>query len=90
MGPCYGALVMVVMYFVVLPLTAAHGNGYLPDGVVTIANCRVTDGKLSIGSCTGADRQLLIGAIFAHTVLVGLPIAAAASFFWPKETTNAQ
>jgi len=89
LGPCYGVCVMLVMYYVVLPLSAAHGNGYLPDGAVTIANCRVTDGKLSIGSCTGADHQLLWGTIFAHTIMVGLPIAAAARFFWPNEKTAA-
>src|SRR5262245_37626701 len=77
LGPCYGACVMLVMYFVVLPLSAAHGNGYLPDGAVALANCRVTNGMLSIGSCTGADRQLLWGTIFAHTVMVGLPIGWA-------------
>ena len=81
MGPCYGACVMLVMYYVVLPLSAAHGNGYLPDGAVTVANCRVTDGKLSIGSCTGTDHQLLWGTIFAHCIAVGLPIAGAARFF---------
>lgn len=81
MGPCYGVIVMLVMYYIVLPLSAAHGNGYLPDGAVVIANCRVTDGMLSVGSCTGADRQMLYGTIFAHTILVGLPIAGAARFF---------
>jgi hypothetical protein len=84
LGPCYGACVMLVMYYVVLPLSAAHGNGYLPDGAVAIANCRVSDGMLSIGSCTGADRPLLWGTIFAHTVMVGLPIGWAARYFWPK------
>ena len=81
LGPGYGVVVMLVMYYVVLPLSAAHGNGYLPDGAVLIANCRVTNGMLSIGSCTGADHQLLYGTIFAHTIMVGLPIAGAARFF---------
>jgi hypothetical protein len=80
-GPCYGVIVMMVMYYVVLPLSAAHGNGYLPDGAVAVANCRVTDGMLSIGSCTGADRQLFWGTVFAHTIMVGLPIAATARWF---------
>jgi hypothetical protein len=81
LGPCYGVVIMLVMYYVVLPLSAAHGNGYLPDGAVLIANCRVTNGMLSIGSCTGADHQLLYGTIFAHTLMVGLPIAGAARYF---------
>jgi hypothetical protein len=85
MGPCYGALVMLAMYFVVLPLSAAHGNSYLPDGAVSIANCAVSEGMLRVSSCTGADHQLLYGTIFAHTVMVGLPIAAAARFLWPKD-----
>jgi uncharacterized membrane protein (DUF485 family) len=80
-GPCYGVIVMMVMYYVVLPLSAAHGNGYLPDGAVAVANCRVTNGMLSIGSCTGADRQLFWGTVFAHTVMVGLPIAGVARWF---------
>jgi hypothetical protein len=83
-GPCYGVVVMLVMYYVVLPLSAAHGNGYLPDGAVAIANCRVTDGVLSISSCKGSDHQLLYGTIFAHTLMVGLPIGAAARFLWPE------
>ena len=81
LGPSYGVVVMLVMYYVVLPLSAAHGNGYLPDGAVMIANCRVGNGLLSIGSCTGADHQLLYGAIFTHTLMVGLPIAGSARFF---------
>lgn len=86
LGPCYGACVMLVMYYVVLPLSAAHGNGYLPDGPVIVANCApVTDSLLRPGSCTGTDHQLLWGTIFAHCIMVGLPIGFAARFFWPKE-----
>jgi len=71
----------------VLPLSAAHGNGYLPDGRIIIANCApITDGTLGIGSCKGTDHQLLWGTIFAHTIAVGLPIGAAARFFWPKKS----
>src|SRR5689334_22603295 len=56
LGPCYGACVMLVMYFVVLPLSAAHGNGYLPDGRITLENCApATNGTLGIGSCKGTD-----------------------------------
>lgn len=32
LGPCYGIVVMVVMYTVVLPLSAVHGSGALPNG----------------------------------------------------------
>ena len=32
LGPCYGIVVMVVMYTVVLPLSAVHGGGALPNG----------------------------------------------------------
>ncbi len=32
LGPCYGIVVMVVMYTVVLPLSAIHGSGALPKG----------------------------------------------------------
>ncbi len=32
LGPCYGIVVMVAMYTVVLPLSAAHGSGALPAG----------------------------------------------------------
>lgn len=86
LGPCYGACVMLVMYYVVLPLSAAHGNGYLPDGRIILANCAPpNNGTLAIGSCKGTDHQLLWGTIFAHCIMVGLPIAAAARFFWPAD-----
>jgi hypothetical protein len=72
LGPCYGIVVMVVMYVVVLPLSAVHGNSALPDGP------RGPDGRIT-------DHQILYGTIFAHMILVGLPIGAAARFLWPKE-----
>jgi len=72
LGPCYGIVVMVVMYVVVLPLSAVHGGSALPDGP------RGPDGRVT-------DHQMLYGTIFAHTILVGLVISACARFLWPKE-----
>jgi hypothetical protein len=72
LGPCYGIVVMVVMYVVVLPLSAVHGNSALPDGP------RGPDGRVT-------DHQMLYGTIFAHTILVGLVVSACARFLWPKE-----
>jgi hypothetical protein len=77
LGPCYGIVVMVVMYVVVLPLSAVHGNSALPDGP------RGPDGRVT-------DHQVLYGTIFAHTVLVGLVISACARFLWPKEESAAK
>jgi hypothetical protein len=71
LGPCYGVVVMVAMYVVVLPLSAAHGASALPDGP------RGPDGKIT-------DHQVLYGTIFAHMILVGLPIGWAARFLWPN------
>ena len=73
LGPSYGIVVMVVMYVVVLPLSAVHGNLALPDGP------RGPDGRVT-------DHQILYGTIFAHTILVGLVVSACARFLWPKET----
>ena len=76
LGPCYGIVVMVAMYVVVLPLSAVHGNSALPDG------SRGPDGRVT-------DHQILYGTIFAHTILVGLVISACARFLWPKERAEA-
>ena len=71
MGPAYGIVVMVVMYTVVLPLSAAHGSGALPDGP------RGPDGKIT-------DHQMLYATILVHMFIVGLVISACARFLWPK------
>src|SRR5476649_405696 len=57
LGPCYGIVVMVVMYTVVLPLSAFHGNGALPDGP------RGPGGKIT-------DHQMLYEAILVHMFVV--------------------
>jgi len=71
LGPCYGIVVMVVMYAVVLPLSAAHGSGALPNGP------RGPDGKIT-------DHQMLYATILVHMFLVGLVISASARYLWPK------
>jgi hypothetical protein len=72
LGPCYGIVVMVVMYTVILPLSAAHGSGSLPNGP------RQPDGTIS-------DHQMLYGTLLAHIFIVGLVISACARFLWPRE-----
>ena len=72
LGPCYGIVVMVVMYTVVLPLSAVHGSGALPEGA------RGADGKI-------IDHQMLYGTILVHIFVVGLVISACARFLWPTE-----
>jgi hypothetical protein len=72
LGPCYGIVVMVVMYTIVLPLSAAHGSGALPDGP------RGPDGRI-------VDHQMLYGTILVHMFLVGLVVSACARFLWPTE-----
>jgi hypothetical protein len=71
LGPCYGIVVMVVMYTVVLPLSAAHGSGALPDGP------RGPDGRIT-------DHQMLYATILVHMFVVGLVISACARFLWPR------
>jgi hypothetical protein len=72
LGPCYGIVVMVVMYTVVLPLSAVHGSGALPDGP------RGPDGKIT-------DHQMLYANILVHMFVVGLVISTCARFLWPNE-----
>ena len=76
MGPCYGIVVMVVMYTVVLPLSAVHGSGALPDGP------RGPDGKVT-------DHQMLYATLLVHIFIVGVVISACARFLWPKERAEA-
>ena len=73
LGPCYGVVVMVVMYTVVLPLSAAHGSGALPNGP------RGPDGTIS-------DHQMLYATILVHMFIVGLVISGAARFLWPQQS----
>jgi hypothetical protein len=75
LGPCYGIVVMVVMYTVVLPLSAAHGSGALPDGP------RGPGGKIT-------DHQMLYATILVHMFLIGLVIAACARYFWPQQSAS--
>jgi len=72
LGPCYGIVVMVVMYTVVLPLSAAHGSGALPNGP------RGPDGQIT-------DHQMLYGTLLVHIFAIGLVISACARFLWPTE-----
>lgn len=72
LGPCYGIVVMVVMYTVVLPLAATHGSGALPDGP------RGPDGKIT-------DHQMLYATILVHIFVVGMVISASARFLWPRD-----
>ena len=74
LGPCYGIVLMVVMYTVVLPLSAIHGSGALPDGP------RGPDGKIT-------DHQMLYATILVHMFIVGLVIGACARYLWPQALT---
>jgi hypothetical protein len=75
LGPCYGIVVMVAMYTVVLPLCAAHGSGALPNGP------RGPDGKIT-------DHQMLYGTILVHIFIVGLVVSACARFLWPQQAAR--
>jgi hypothetical protein len=72
MGPAYGIVVMVVMYTIVLPLSAVHGAGKLPDGPAVPAGQPI-------------DHQMLYGTILVHMFIVGLVISASARFLWPAQ-----
>jgi hypothetical protein len=102
LGPCYGIVVMVVMYVVVLPLSAVHGSSALPDSRMDLMTCRPFAAppdpsmfSVELGSgphidprtCRITDHQMLYGTIFAHMILVGLVVSACARFLWPKEET---
>jgi hypothetical protein len=72
LGPCYGIVVMVVMYTIVLPLSAVHGSGALPNGP------RGPDGTIT-------DHQMLYGTLLVHMFVVGLVISACARFLHTKD-----
>lgn len=71
LGPCYGIVVMVVMYTVVLPISAVHGSGALPDGP------RGPDGTVT-------DHQMLYATLLVHMFIVGLVVSACARFLYAK------
>ena len=100
LGPCYGIVVMVAMYIVVLPLSAVHGNSALPDSRLDLMTCRLfasppdpsafsvdvgSGPQINPATCRVTDHQMLYGTIFAHMILVGLVVSACARFLWPKE-----
>ena len=72
-GLIYGVGLYVVMTYVVVPLSAAHPSQHfaadLRDALSRL--------QVSFGSVRPRDRWQLLGALFTHTVFVGLPISLA-------------
>jgi uncharacterized membrane protein YagU involved in acid resistance len=76
-GFVYGLLLYVAMNYVVVPLSAAGPNAHFASSVAELS-ARLTASFSEIQGASAQHPWLLWGTIFAHTVLVGVPIALVA------------
>jgi len=77
-GLIYGLILYVAMNYVVVPLSAAGANLHFASSFAE-ASTRLRDSFSEVQGGGGEQYPwLLAGTIFAHTVLVGLPIALVA------------
>lgn len=82
-GLVYGFILYVAMNYVVVPLSAAGGNGQFALGFGEIS-ARLQDSFSDVRPRYDANYPWMIaGTILTHTLLVGLPIAWAAHRFAP-------
>lgn len=73
-GFLYGLVLMFVMNYVVVPISAAHASHHFAaDASEAIARVKTTLANFQI-----KRPVLFAGTIFTHTVLVGIPIALIA------------
>lgn len=80
-GFVYGLILYVAMNYVVVPLSAAGGNGHFALSLDEIG-ARLQDSFSDLRPRYDANYPWMIpGTIFTHTVLVALPIAWAAQRF---------
>ncbi|MBL8548189.1 MAG: hypothetical protein JNL81_17135 [Hyphomonadaceae bacterium] len=83
-GFIYGLVLYVAMNYVVAPLSAAGGAGHFASSIGEITG-RLRDSFSDIRPRWDANYPWMIPVtIFAHTVLVGIPIAWAAMRFAPQ------
>jgi phosphoglycerol transferase MdoB-like AlkP superfamily enzyme len=76
-GLLYGLILYIAMNYVVVPLSAAHASGHFAASVTQAAD-RLRE---AFAAFRPQDPWQLAGTIFAHTALVGVPIALAAKRF---------
>ncbi|HET9231251.1 MAG TPA: hypothetical protein VFO00_08175 [Vitreimonas sp.] len=79
-GLVYGLLLYVMMNYIVVPLSAAGANGHFATLDEIGPRLQAAFSEVQ-GGGGGTHPWLLAGTIFAHTVLVGLPIALIAKRF---------
>ena len=79
-GLVYGLLLYVMMNYIVVPLSAAGANGHFATLEEIGPRLQRAFSEVQ-GGGGGGHPWLLAGTIFAHTVLVGLPIALIAKRF---------
>lgn len=79
-GLLYGLLLYVAMNYVIVPLSAAGENGHFASSLGE-ATARLQGAFSEVQGANDRFPWLLWGTIFAHTVLVGLPIALIAKRF---------
>jgi uncharacterized membrane protein YagU involved in acid resistance len=80
-GLVYGLILYVAMNYVVVPLSAAGANEHFAASLGEVS-ARLSVSFSEVRGGGGGDYPWLIfGTIFAHTALVGLPIALIAKRF---------
>lgn len=77
-GVLYGLILYVAMNYVVVPLSAAGANEHFASSLGE-ASARLQDSFSQIRPTNDPNHPwILAGTLFAHTVLVGIPIALIA------------
>lgn len=80
-GFLYGFLLYVAMNYIIVPLSAAGANLHFAASFAEIAErLRVSFSEVR-GGGGGSHPWLIFGTLFAHTVLVGMPIGWATKRF---------
>lgn len=83
-GVVYGLILYVAMNYVVVPLSAAGANGHFALSFGE-ASARLQESFRQIRPQHDPNHPwIFAGTIFAHTVLVGIPIAFIAKRFAPQ------
>lgn len=83
-GFVYGLMLMFVMNYVVLPISAAHTSHQFASGFGD-AMSRV---QTTLAAFKIKSPVLIAGTVFTHTVLVGIPIALIAARFAKSDATD--
>lgn len=84
-GIGYGLILYVAMNYIIVPLSAAGGNGRAAASLAE-AGDRLREAFSAVRPDIDPDFPWLIaGTLFTHIVLVGLPIALIARRFMPQQ-----